>query len=90
MKTITESIEPRQIRDVQAFLGLVNFYGKFARRVSKIARPLHDLLQRTNRSPDPNQPFRIQRDAPKFAIGGVLMQKGSDGMSQSFHTSSGT
>jgi hypothetical protein len=55
LKTITEWPKPRQIRDVQAFLGLVNLYRKLVRRVSEIARPPHDLLQK-------EKPFRVRLD----------------------------
>jgi len=44
---------------------------------------------------DPNQAFRIQIDASKFALDAVVLQKGSDGvllrrLSQSFQPTSGT
>ena len=55
LKTITEWPKPRQIRDVQAFLGLVNLYRKLVRRVSHIPLPLHDLLQK-------DKPFQFGHD----------------------------
>lgn len=37
---------PRSVRDVQAFLGFANFYRRFIRDFSKIARPLYDLTKK--------------------------------------------
>ena len=37
---------PTCVRDVQAFLGLANFYRRFVRRFADIARPLTDLTRK--------------------------------------------
>jgi len=37
---------PRKVKDIQSFLGLANFYRKFIKDFSKIARPLHDLTKK--------------------------------------------
>ncbi|QRV83029.1 Transposon Tf2-7 polyprotein [Ceratobasidium sp. AG-Ba] len=46
IKAIMEWGAPRKIKEVQAFLGFVNFYRRFIAEFSKIARPLHDLTKR--------------------------------------------
>ena len=40
---------PRNVKDVQSFLGFVNFYRRFIEDFSKIARPLHDLTQKDSK-----------------------------------------
>ena len=37
---------PSNVKEVQSFLGFVNFYRRFIRDFSKIARPLHDLTRK--------------------------------------------
>lgn len=37
--------EPRNIKTLQSFLGLVNYYRRFIQGLATIARPLHDLLK---------------------------------------------
>ncbi|QRV83345.1 Retrotransposable element Tf2 protein [Ceratobasidium sp. AG-Ba] len=49
IKAIMEWGAPRKIKEVQAFLGFVNFYRRFIAEFSKIARPLHDLTKRDTR-----------------------------------------
>ncbi|QRW04042.1 Retrotransposable element Tf2 protein [Ceratobasidium sp. AG-Ba] len=46
IKAIMEWGAPRKIKEVQAFLGFVNFYRRFIAEFSKIARPLHDLTKK--------------------------------------------
>ncbi|QRW12162.1 Retrotransposable element Tf2 protein [Ceratobasidium sp. AG-Ba] len=46
IKAIMEWSAPRKIKEVQAFLGFVNFYRRFIAKFSKIARPLHDLTKK--------------------------------------------
>ena len=36
---------PRNVRDVQVFLGFANFYRRFIKRYSQVAGPLFDLLK---------------------------------------------
>ena len=43
---ITSQPVPRQIKDVQAFLGLENFYCQFIHNFSKIVFPLHNLMRK--------------------------------------------
>ena len=37
---------PTCVQDVQTFLGLANFYGRFVHRFADIARPLTDLTRK--------------------------------------------
>ena len=37
---------PRKVKEVQSFLGFINFYRRFIADFSKIARPLHDLTRK--------------------------------------------
>ena len=37
---------PKNLRDVRGFLGFANFYCRFIKDFSKIARPLHDLTKK--------------------------------------------
>ncbi|QRW10290.1 Retrotransposable element Tf2 protein [Ceratobasidium sp. AG-Ba] len=46
IKAIVEWGAPRKIKEVQAFLGFVNFYRRFIAKFSKIARPLHNLTKK--------------------------------------------
>jgi hypothetical protein len=46
VKAITQWKEPQRVRDLQRFLGFANFYRRFIRSFSTIARPLHDLLKK--------------------------------------------
>ena len=41
---IVEAPEPRNVKELCAFLGLVNYYGKFIKQLSTIAHPLSQLL----------------------------------------------
>jgi hypothetical protein len=46
IRTVTEWKKPATIRDVQCFLGFVNFYRIFIRNYSKIAAPLTRLIRK--------------------------------------------
>ncbi len=43
--TIIEWSKLKNFRDVQVFIGFVNFYRRFILRFSKIVKPITDLLQ---------------------------------------------
>ena len=45
VKGITNWLTPTKVKDVQSFLGLVNFYRQFVKDFSKIAAPLHKLTR---------------------------------------------
>lgn len=46
VEAITTWQAPTTVRDLQRFLGFANFYRRFIRDFSMIARPLHDLLKK--------------------------------------------
>src|SRR5260221_14085938 len=43
---VTDWPQPMKVKDVQSFIGFVNFYQMFIWNFSKIARPLHTLTQK--------------------------------------------
>ncbi len=45
VRTIAEWPEPESHRDIQVFLGFVNFYRRFISAFSKIAKPMTDILK---------------------------------------------
>ena len=46
VEAITQWKEPQRVHDLQHFLGFANFYRRFIRGFSTIARPLHGLLKK--------------------------------------------
>ena len=46
LQAVSEWATPRNLRDLRGFLGFANFYRRFIRDFSKIARPLHDLSKK--------------------------------------------
>ena len=45
---IMEAPAPSNVQELRAFLGLVNYYGRFLSQLSTISRPLHQLLCKGN------------------------------------------
>src|SRR6266446_3044974 len=43
---VTDWLQPVKVKDVQSFIGFMDFYQRFIRNFSKIARPLHVLTQK--------------------------------------------
>ena len=39
----------KSVKDVQKFLGLVNYYRRFVKDFAKIARPLHKMMRKENK-----------------------------------------
>ena len=46
VKAIREAPEPRNVTELKAFLGLVNYYSHFLPNLSNTLRALHELLQK--------------------------------------------
>lgn len=99
-------------KEVQSFLGIINFYRKFLPNLAHDAEPRTELTRKkvsfewTNqrqeafeklkitvtsapilRYPNLQQPFRVEADASKHALGGVLLQQhNNDWMPVAFHS----
>src|SRR5258708_21030453 len=43
---VTDWLQPAKVKDVQSFIGFVNFYWRFIHNFSEIAHPLHVLTQK--------------------------------------------
>ena len=46
VKGVLEWLIPKWVKDVQKFLGLVNYYHRFIQGFTLIARPLHDMVKK--------------------------------------------
>jgi len=46
VKGVWEWLTPKRVKDVQKFLGLVNYYRQFIEGFASIARPLHDMVKK--------------------------------------------
>src|SRR5258707_15530678 len=44
---VTDWAQPTKVKDVQSFIGFVNFYRRFIQNFSKITCPLHVLTQKS-------------------------------------------
>src|SRR5258707_2927346 len=47
---VTDWLQPVKVKDVQSFIGFVNFYRRFIRNFCEIAHPLHMLTQKSKDS----------------------------------------
>ena len=46
VKEVLEWLMPKHVKDVQKFLGLVNYYRQFIEGFISIARPLYDMVKK--------------------------------------------
>lgn len=46
VKAVVGAKIPENVSELRAFLGLVNYYGKFMPNLSTVLRPLHKLLEK--------------------------------------------
>ena len=46
VEAVTSWPTPKNLKDVRGFIGFANFYRRFIKDFSKIARPLHDLTKK--------------------------------------------
>lgn len=53
--------EPQSVRDIQVFIGFVNFYRHFIQGFSRIAAPLTSMLKTTSAVPPTSSPTRVGR-----------------------------
>ncbi|KAL1480922.1 hypothetical protein MTO96_050635 [Rhipicephalus appendiculatus] len=49
IKAVRDAPEPSNITELRAYLGLLNFYGKFLRNLSTVVAPLYELLQKDHK-----------------------------------------
>ena len=49
VKGVLEWPTPKEVKDVQKFLGLANYYRRFIEGFAMVARPLHDLVKKDKR-----------------------------------------
>lgn len=45
VESIVSMREPRDVKEVKSFLGLVNFYSKFINNLSHLCEPLNKLIR---------------------------------------------
>ena len=66
MRAIMEAPVPRDVSQLRAFLGLVNYYNRFLSNLANTLAPLHRLLQKNTKGVglrnalSPSQRFRMQ------------------------------
>ena len=73
IKAITEWKEPKNLKQVQSFLGFANFYRRFILNYSKIIRPLTKLLSKNekfNWTPECTSTFNLLKE--KFTSSPIL------------------
>ena len=46
VKGVLEWPMPKSVKNIQKFLGLVNYYRRFIEGFAMVARPLHDLVKK--------------------------------------------
>ena len=43
---VLEWLRPKTVKEVQKFLGLANYYRRFVKNFTKIAKPMHKLVRK--------------------------------------------
>jgi len=69
IKAVKKWKMPTKIKEVESFLRFANFYRRFIQNFSHMAKPLILSL------PKREGKFRVETDASRYAIGGVLSQE---------------
>lgn len=46
IETVREMPRPKNLTELRAFIGLINYYGRFIKNLSNLLRPLNDLLKK--------------------------------------------
>ena len=46
IKGVLDWLTPKEVQDIQKFLGLVNYYHQFIKNFAVIARPLYDMVKK--------------------------------------------
>ena len=72
IKAITEMPKPTCLKDLQTFLGMVQYLSKFSPRIAELAEPLHNLTKKHAPyvwGPEHNQAFDdIKKEIVQAAI----------------------
>ena len=107
VKAVTQWPVPKNLKELQGFLGFVNFYRRFIVDFSALAKPLHELTRKDVRfvfegpqmasfnsikqsitsAPilrhfDPADPVVVETDASDYALGAIISQTDSAGISR--------
>ena len=49
MKDILEQLTSKEVKDIQKFLGLINYYWQFIKNFAAIARLLHNMVKKNQK-----------------------------------------
>ena len=79
MKAITEAPAPTNTSELKAFLGLLNYYGKFMNNLATILAPLYKLLRKnTSWSWGPEQKSKFQEIKKQLTSDSLLVHHDPD------------
>ncbi|QRW23397.1 Retrotransposable element Tf2 protein [Rhizoctonia solani] len=85
---------PKNVKNIQEFLGFVNFYRRFIPNFGNMARPLYNLLKKDSqwkweqaeqqsfdglKNPDTTRQFYVECNASDYATGAILSQRNPEG-----------
>lgn len=56
---------PRNVKEVQSFLGLASYYRRFIKNFSKMAGPLHEITGKTSKQAGKQKPFQWREEQEK-------------------------
>ena len=59
IKAVTQWPQLTTVTEVRFFLGFVSYYGRFIPNFSKVAKPLHKLLQNLEGTPSQKKKFKV-------------------------------
>ena len=49
VKKVLEQLTPKEVKDIQKFLGLANYYRQFIKDFVTIARPLYNMVNKNQK-----------------------------------------
>ncbi|GJP45444.1 hypothetical protein CLOM_g4833 [Closterium sp. NIES-68] len=89
--TIQDWKPPANLRELQSFMGFVNYIRRFIPNMAGVTSPLTDLLKKGTskvfltthpvlRIADPHRPFELITNASDLAVGAVLLQDFDEGL----------
>ncbi|CAF1017691.1 unnamed protein product [Brachionus calyciflorus] len=84
IEAIKNRVAPKNVKQLQQFIGLCNYYRRYIKDFAKIATPLFKLLQKDVKwicsEEYEASPFILYTDASGYAPGAILTQKDDDGI----------